>query len=102
MEGRCLLSCQVVTITESLCLICFGSLLTQGYFLSAMTIYEKNGARPPLSYQSFLKLAGQPSWASSPLSTTLSWLPPVGDVGTCEISNVPTVKELGYEEIGQV
>ncbi|KAL6334320.1 hypothetical protein AAG906_014721 [Vitis piasezkii] len=64
-------------------------------------IIQKNGGRPPLSYQSFLKLAGQPSWASSPLSTTLSWLPPVGDVGTCEISNVPTVKELGYEEIGQ-
>ncbi|XP_010654743.1 (6-4)DNA photolyase isoform X2 [Vitis vinifera] len=64
-------------------------------------IIQKNGGRPPLSYQSFLKLAGQPSWASSPLLTTLSWLPPVGDVGTCEISNVPTVKELGYEEIGQ-
>ncbi|RVW81663.1 (6-4)DNA photolyase [Vitis vinifera] len=47
------------------------------------------------------KLAGNPHGHQSPLLTTLSWLPPVGDVGTCEISNVPTVKELGYEEIGQ-
>ncbi|KAA8541877.1 hypothetical protein F0562_023029 [Nyssa sinensis] len=62
-------------------------------------IIQKNGGRPPLSYQSFLKLAGQPSWASSPLSTMISWLPPVGNVGNCEISKVPTIKELGYEDI---
>ncbi|KAL5823131.1 hypothetical protein ACOSQ4_021031 [Xanthoceras sorbifolium] len=59
-------------------------------------IIQKNGGKPPLNYQSFLKLAGQPSWASSPLSVSLSLLPPVGDVGSCEILEVPTVKELGY------
>ena len=55
-----------------------------------------------MSYQSFVKLAGQPSWASSPLSVTISSLPPVGDVGGCEISEVPTIKELGYGDIEQV
>ncbi|XP_059640492.1 (6-4)DNA photolyase isoform X3 [Cornus florida] len=64
-------------------------------------IIRKNGGRPPLSYQSFVKLAGQPSWASSPLSTMISSLPSVGNVGNCEISEVPIVKELGYEDIGQ-
>lgn len=52
-----------------------------------------------MSYQSFVKLAGQPS---SPLSHTLSSLPLVGDVGSCVISEVPTMKELGYVDIGQV
>ncbi|XP_044495187.1 (6-4)DNA photolyase isoform X1 [Mangifera indica] len=61
-------------------------------------IIQKNGGRPPLSYQSFLKLAGQPSWASSPLSISISSLPPVGDVGSCEITGVPTVEELGYRD----
>lgn len=55
-----------------------------------------------MTYQSFLKLAGQPSWASSPLLLTLSSLPSVGDVRSCEISEVPTIKELGYGDIGQV
>ncbi|KAE7997375.1 hypothetical protein FH972_002016 [Carpinus fangiana] len=64
-------------------------------------IIHKNGGRPPLSYQSFVKLAGQPSWASSPLSITLSSLPHVGDVGSCEISEVPTIEELGYGESPQ-
>ncbi|XP_052183111.1 (6-4)DNA photolyase isoform X2 [Diospyros lotus] len=64
-------------------------------------IIQKNGGRPPLTYQSFVKLAGHPSWASSPLSTTISWLPPVGNVGNSKISNVPTLKELGYEDIIQ-
>ncbi|XP_075663787.1 (6-4)DNA photolyase isoform X1 [Castanea sativa] len=64
-------------------------------------VIQKNGGRPPLSYQSFVKLAGQPSWASSPLSVTISSLPPVGDVGGCEISEVPTIKELGYGDIEQ-
>ena len=67
-----------------------------------MTPFEKNGGKPPVSYQSFLKLAGQPSWASSPLTMTLSSLPPVGELGNCEIFDVPTVKELGYEDIEQV
>ncbi|KAL7191392.1 hypothetical protein ACSBR2_023462 [Camellia fascicularis] len=64
-------------------------------------IIQKNGGRPPLTYQSFVKLAGQPSWASSPLSTNISGLPPVGHVGNCEISKPPTLQELGYEDIGQ-
>ncbi|KAJ4844629.1 (6-4)DNA photolyase [Turnera subulata] len=64
-------------------------------------IIQKNGGKPPLTYQSFLKLAGEPSWASSPLSTSMSSLPPVGDVGNfaCEISEVPTIKELGFGEV---
>lgn len=64
-------------------------------------IIQKNGGKPPLTYQSFLKLAGQPSWASSPLPVSLSSLPPVGDVGNFEISEVPTVEELGYKGYGQ-
>lgn len=63
---------------------------------------KKNGGKPPLTYQSFLKLAGQPSWASSPLAVSLSSLSPVGDVGNFEISEVPTVEELGYKGYGQV
>lgn len=55
-----------------------------------------------MSYQSFVKLAGQPSWASSPLSIILSSLPHVGDVGSCGISEVPTIEELGYGESPQV
>ncbi|KAJ8773587.1 hypothetical protein K2173_005833 [Erythroxylum novogranatense] len=61
-------------------------------------IIQKNGGKPPLSYQSFLKVAGQPSWASSPLVFELSSVPPVGDLGKCEISEVPTLKELGYRD----
>ncbi|KAF2302545.1 hypothetical protein GH714_037679 [Hevea brasiliensis] len=64
-------------------------------------IIQKNGGKPPLSYQSFVKVAGQPSWASSPISTTISSLPCVGEIGSCEISKVPTVEELGYEDIEQ-
>ncbi|KAL0319172.1 UNVERIFIED_CONTAM: (6-4)DNA photolyase [Sesamum angustifolium] len=61
-------------------------------------IIQKNGGRPPLSYQSFVKLAGEPSWASSPISTELTSLPPVGSVGSCPISEVPTIENLGYED----
>ncbi|KAF2302550.1 hypothetical protein GH714_037688 [Hevea brasiliensis] len=64
-------------------------------------IIQKNGGKPPLSYQSFVKVAGQPSWASSPISTTISSLPCVGEIGSCEISKVPTVEELGYEDVEQ-
>jgi cryptochrome len=55
-----------------------------------------------MSYQSFVKLAGPPSWASSPLSIALPSLPHVGHVGSCEISEVPTIEELGYGESEQV
>ncbi|XP_039056713.1 (6-4)DNA photolyase-like [Hibiscus syriacus] len=61
-------------------------------------IIEKVSKKPPLTYQSFLNLAGEPSWASSPLSVELSSIPPVRDVGRCDILQVPTVKELGYVE----
>uniref|UniRef100_A0A2N9HIV0 Photolyase/cryptochrome alpha/beta domain-containing protein n=1 Tax=Fagus sylvatica TaxID=28930 RepID=A0A2N9HIV0_FAGSY len=61
-------------------------------------IIHKNGGKPPMTYQSFVKLAGQPS---SPLSPTLSSLPPLGDLGGCEISHVPTIKQLGYGDIQQ-
>ncbi|KAJ4959065.1 hypothetical protein NE237_026176 [Protea cynaroides] len=61
-------------------------------------IIHKNGGRPPLNYQSFVKLAEQPQ---PPLSTIISSLPPVGNVGICEVLGVPTLKELGYSEIIQ-
>ncbi|KAK6912169.1 Cryptochrome/DNA photolyase, FAD-binding domain [Dillenia turbinata] len=64
-------------------------------------IIEKNGGRPPTTYQAFLKLAGKPSWASSPLTIKLSSLPPVGNVEENEISTVPTLEELGYVNVGQ-
>lgn len=51
---------------------------------------------------SFSKIAGEPHWLSSPLATTLTMIPPVGDVGNCEVSEVPTVKQLGYEDILEV
>ncbi|KAL8458084.1 hypothetical protein ACS0TY_035816 [Phlomoides rotata] len=58
-------------------------------------IILKNGGRPPLSYQSFVKLAGEPSWASCPIATDLGRLPPVGN---CLTSEVPSIMELGYED----
>ncbi|KAL8138677.1 hypothetical protein V2J09_004678 [Rumex salicifolius] len=61
-------------------------------------IIQKNGGKPPLTYQSFLKLAGEPSWATSPVSTGVSSLPPVGNFGNMKISDVPTLAELGYED----
>ncbi|XP_042494709.1 (6-4)DNA photolyase isoform X2 [Macadamia integrifolia] len=61
-------------------------------------IIHKNGGRPPLSYQSFVKLAGQPP---PPLSTEISLLPPVGNVGNFEVLGVPSIKELGYDDIRQ-
>ncbi|KAL0342069.1 UNVERIFIED_CONTAM: (6-4)DNA photolyase [Sesamum calycinum] len=70
---------------------------TEPYY-QALDNKVKNGGRPPLSYQSFVKLAGEPSWASSPISTELTSLPPVGSVGSCPISEVPTIENLGYED----
>ncbi|XP_021848229.1 (6-4)DNA photolyase [Spinacia oleracea] len=64
-------------------------------------IIHKNGGKPPLTYQSFLKLAGQPSWVSSLVSTGPSSIPPPGDVGDLQISNVPTMEELGYGNVAQ-
>ncbi|CAN0906941.1 (6-4)DNA photolyase [Linum grandiflorum] len=68
-------------------------------------IIQRNGGRPPLSYQSFLKLAGEPSWASSPLLAEIASLPSVGDdFGSTEIIDIPTLEDLGYvdAEMGEV
>nr|GMD94334.1 (6-4)DNA photolyase isoform X1 [Ipomoea batatas] len=65
-------------------------------------IIQKNGGTPPLTYQSFLKLAGIPSWASSPLSTSLPSLPPIGNLGSLQVSAVPTLEELGYVDCSEV
>ncbi|PHU19931.1 hypothetical protein BC332_11082 [Capsicum chinense] len=40
--------------------------------------------------------AGQPSCASTPLSTAISSLSPIGNTGSFAVSGVPTVRELGY------
>ncbi|CAN1162153.1 (6-4)DNA photolyase [Linum perenne] len=60
-------------------------------------IIQRNGGRPPLSYQSFLKIAGEPSWASSPLLTEIASLPSVGDdARNSKIIGIPTLEDLGY------
>ena len=60
---------------------------------------KKNGGKPPLSYQSFVKLAGEPP---SPLTTVYSSLPPLGHLGGCDVSEVPTITDLGYGDVEQV
>ncbi|XP_077211292.1 DNA photolyase family protein isoform X1 [Tasmannia lanceolata] len=59
-------------------------------------VIQKNGGKTPLSYQSFVKLVGQPL---PPLAWTLCRLPPVGSVGDYGLLSVPTIKELGYGDI---
>lgn len=61
-------------------------------------IIEKNGGRPPLTYQKYVALAGTPP---SPIAETYCTLPPVGDVKGYELLTVPTVDELGYGDIEQ-
>ncbi|KAL8250182.1 hypothetical protein R6Q59_033875 [Mikania micrantha] len=61
-------------------------------------IIQKNGGNPPMNCLSFSKIAGEPHWLSSSLFTSLPMIPPVGDVGNLEVSEVPTVKQLGYED----
>ncbi|KAF2541075.1 hypothetical protein F2Q68_00032653 [Brassica cretica] len=61
-------------------------------------IIQKNGGKAPLSYQSFLKIAGEPSCAESELVMSYSSLPPIGDVGSIGVSEVPTLEELGYRD----
>ncbi|XP_010545789.1 PREDICTED: (6-4)DNA photolyase isoform X2 [Tarenaya hassleriana] len=61
-------------------------------------IIRENGGRPPLSYQSFLKIAGEPSCERSELVMSYSSLPPVGDTGNLDISAVPNIEELGYRD----
>jgi len=61
-------------------------------------IINKNGGRPPLTYQSFMAIAGEPP---APIFEEYSELPPVGDTGEYELLPVPTVEELGYGDISQ-
>ncbi|KAL6888862.1 hypothetical protein ACP4OV_009888 [Aristida adscensionis] len=61
-------------------------------------IIRKNGGRPPLTYQSFVAIAGEPP---EPVMEEYSELPPVGDTGEYELFPVPTVEELGYGDISQ-
>ncbi|KAG2649360.1 hypothetical protein PVAP13_1NG108400 [Panicum virgatum] len=61
-------------------------------------IINKNGGRPPLTYQSFIAIAGEPP---APIFEEYSELPPVGDTGEYELLPVPTVEELGYGDISQ-
>jgi cryptochrome len=59
----------------------------------------QNGGRPPLTYQSFVSIAGEPP---DPAMEEYSELPPLGDTGEYELLPVPTVEELGYGDISQV
>jgi hypothetical protein len=59
----------------------------------------KNGGRTPLTYQSFLNIAGEPP---APLTEEYSVLPPIGDTRECELFSVPKLEELGYGDISQV
>ncbi|XP_078432338.1 DNA photolyase family protein isoform X2 [Wolffia australiana] len=59
-------------------------------------IIRKNGGKPPLTYQSFVKLAGRPL---PPIGQQFSALPPVGDLGEWEDVGVPTIQELGYGDV---
>ncbi|CAN6230791.1 unnamed protein product [Urochloa humidicola] len=61
-------------------------------------IINKNGGRPPLTYQSFIAIAGEPP---EPVLEEYSELPPVGDTGEYELLPVPMLEELGYGDISQ-
>ncbi|GJM90562.1 hypothetical protein PR202_ga06855 [Eleusine coracana subsp. coracana] len=61
-------------------------------------IIRKNGGRPPLTYQSFVSIAGEPT---GPVMEEYSELPPVGDTGDYELLPVPRVEDLAYGDISQ-
>uniref|UniRef100_A0A453NQM1 Photolyase/cryptochrome alpha/beta domain-containing protein n=1 Tax=Aegilops tauschii subsp. strangulata TaxID=200361 RepID=A0A453NQM1_AEGTS len=61
-------------------------------------IIEKNGGRPPLTYQSFVATAGEPP---KPVMEKYSELPPIGDTGGYELLPVPKLEELGYGDLSQ-
>ncbi|KAH7681758.1 (6-4)DNA photolyase protein [Dioscorea alata] len=65
---------------------------------SPADIIKKNGGKPPLTYQAFVKLAGQPP---PPLTEAYTCLPPVGDLRGCELLDIPQIDELGYGDISQ-
>lgn len=59
----------------------------------------QNGRKPPMTYQSFVALAGEPP---APLMQTYTMLPPIGDLEGYEVLNIPTIQELGYADVEQV
>uniref|UniRef100_A0ACD5Z8S7 Uncharacterized protein n=1 Tax=Avena sativa TaxID=4498 RepID=A0ACD5Z8S7_AVESA len=61
-------------------------------------IIEKNGGRPPLTYQSFVNIAGEPP---EPVMEEYSVIPPIGDTREYELFPVPKLEELGYGDISQ-
>ncbi|XP_068652564.1 (6-4)DNA photolyase isoform X3 [Aristolochia californica] len=61
-------------------------------------VIQKNGGKPPLSYQQFMKLVGQPPM---PLEQQLTSLPSIGTLGDCGVLSVPKIDELGYCGITQ-
>ena len=73
----------------------FGVTCLRNVFISNL----KNGGRPPLTYQSFVNIAGEPA---EPVVEEYSVLPPVGDTGEYELFYVPKLQELGYGDISQV
>jgi cryptochrome len=64
-----------------------------------LILIHQNGGQPPLTYQSFIALAGRPV---DPLATTYSLLPPLGETGDHELLNVPKIEDLGYGDISEV
>jgi hypothetical protein len=77
----------------------FGVMCLRDVFIFCRLSNLKNGGRPPLTYQSFLNIAGEPP---APLTEEYSVLPPIGDTGECELFSVPKLEELGYGDISQV
>ncbi|XP_031499847.1 uncharacterized protein LOC116264058 isoform X5 [Nymphaea colorata] len=63
------------------------------------TVAAQNGGKPPLTYQSFLKLAGSPQLSIALLPQKL---PSLGDFGECDLTSVPRINELGYGNLRQV
>ncbi|KAF3791892.1 6-4-DNA photolyase [Nymphaea thermarum] len=61
-------------------------------------IIQKNGGKPPLTYQSFLKLAGSPQLS---IALPPQKLPSLGDFGECDLTSVPRINELGYGNLRQ-
>ncbi|KAG0486358.1 hypothetical protein HPP92_008453 [Vanilla planifolia] len=62
-------------------------------------IIQKNGGKPPLTYQSFVAIAGKPP---APLSLVYNQLPAIGDVAGYELLSIPSIYDLGYKDVEQV
>ncbi|XP_020590382.1 (6-4)DNA photolyase [Phalaenopsis equestris] len=61
-------------------------------------IIRKNGGKAPLTYKSFVAIAGKPS---APLCSIYSLLPPIGDVAGYKFHGVPSIHDLGYKDVTQ-